>query len=135
MITDITLFNRTVGADRLPVFHRTYLYKVDWTFPKRTLLSPPSYSTVIKIPFSESLYYLEKRSWQTLTNRSLYWTLQLEDIIVKGIVEAQINSVTDDLYSFYSLTDLKKSHETVTIVDVQLDDTPISQQMFNIGVK
>lgn len=135
MMTDITLFNRYVGAGRLPTYHRTYLYKVDWTLPRWNLGSPPSYNTLIKIPYAESLYYLEKRTWQSLAEKGLHWTLQLEDIIVKGIVDADLESVTDNLYNLYSLTDMRKTFETVTIVDIQLSDISISQQSFDIGVK
>lgn len=127
---NITLFNRYI-AQHAAFYQRTYLYKVDWGTPTKNIGNPVSFSTQITIPFSQSLYYREPRTW--LANKDTYWTLQLEDVIVNGIVDAQIATVTD-LYGNYSLTDLKKSFEVVTITSLNLNNTSISQLNFTVGV-
>lgn len=127
--TNITLFNHyAVGHDLL--YQRTYLYKVDWGAPAKNIGSPASYSTQIVIPFEQTLYFRPVRAW--LLDKTNHWTLQLEDVIVKGIVDAQIDTVTD-LYGNYSLTDLRKKYELVTIVTTSLNNASISQQAFTIG--
>lgn len=127
--SNITLFNRYIMG-HAPAYQRTYLYKVDWGTPSKRLGTPASFSTQIKIPFGRTLYYKAPKEW--LLARANYWTLQLEDVIVNGIVDAQIAQVTD-LYGNYSLTDLKKSFEMVSIVSISLDNVPVGQQNFTIG--
>lgn len=126
---NITLFNRYI-AQHAAFYQRTYLYKVDWGDPKRTFGVPANFSTQITIPFAQSLYYREPRDWQS--DKTNHWTLQLEDIVVKGIVDVQIASITD-LYGNYSLTDLKKNFDIVTIVSINVNNTSISQLNFTIG--
>ena len=130
MITDITLFNRYVEGHN-PFYQRTYLYKVDWDRPRLALGMPASVSVLILIPYEQTLLYRPIVEWQK--SREGYWTLQLEDVIVNGIVDAQIDTVTDDLYQVYSLTDLKHAFGLVTITDLYLNSKSISQQAFQVG--
>lgn len=129
-ITDITLFNRYVqGHDH--VYQRTYLYKVLWDNTRFVLGSPASYTTRIEIPYEQTLYYRPPIVWHA--DRPGYWTLQLEDVIVKGIIDAQINTVTEDMYQLYTLTDLRRKFELVTIVDISQNRETISQASFQVG--
>ena len=128
--TDITLFNRYTDHHDL-LYQRSYIYKVNWDRPKTTLGAPPSFTTLIQIPYDQALFYRTPIEWQK--NRDEHWTLQLEDIIVKGVIDAQINDVTDDLYQLYSLTELRRNFEMVVITDLYLTNKSISQLMFNVG--
>lgn len=130
MITDITLFNRYVEG-HAPHYQRTYLYKVDWDRPRMALGMPSTVTTLILIPYELTLFYRPPAEWKE--NREGFWTLQLEDVIVQGIVEAEIDTVTDDLYQVYSLTDLKRKFELVTITDLYLGGKAISQLTFQVG--
>lgn len=130
---DITLFNRYI-IDHNSVYQRTYLYKVEWTRPRAVLGSPPNYSYLIKIPMVDSLYYLPQLKWKNLMIIDGYWTLQLEDMIVRGVVDIQIGAVTNEEENIFTLTDLKKREDIVTIVDLDTDEeNPISQLMINVG--
>lgn len=131
MITDITLFNR-YSYEHDYLYQRFFLYKVEWGEPKFTFGVPAKYNTLIRIPVLQTLNYKSPREWKKAKEN--YWTLQLEDVIVKGTVEAQLNTFTLDMYELYTLTDLKKNFETVTIVDLQTKDVPISQQTIDVGV-
>jgi hypothetical protein len=127
--TNITLFNRyVVGHDVF--YQRTLLYKVDWGEPNRFLATPAKYNTQIKIPMAQTLNYRLPKDW--LTDEENTWTLQLDDIIIKGIANVQVAAVSD-LYGNYSLTDLKKNFELVTITEIHLDNKSISQQYLTIG--
>lgn len=126
---DVTLFNRYT-SNHASVYQRTYLYKVDWGAPGKNIGTPASISAQIMIPFEQTLFYKSPKQWQV--GKLGFWTLQIEDIIVKGIVNVQIAAVTD-LYENYSLTDLKKMFELVTISSISVNNDTISQQRFTIG--
>lgn len=132
MITDITLFNRYVEGHN-PYYQRTYLYKVDWDRPRLALGVPTTISTLIVIPYEQTLFYRPPNVW--VTEKEGYWTLQLEDVIVQGIVEAEIGTMTEDLYQIYSLTELKKRFELVTITDLYLNGKAMSQLAFQVGAR
>jgi hypothetical protein len=127
--TDITLFNRYV-SNHEAFYQRTYLYKVEWGEPSKRFGAPPSFSTQITIPFAQTQLYRSPKEW--VLGKTGYWTLQPEDIIAKGIVSAEIASITD-LYGNYSLTDMKKVFDLVTIISLSLNNASISQQKFTIG--
>lgn len=130
MICDITLFNRYTHQHDF-FYQRAYLYKVEWGQPKISFGTPARFNTLIQLPALELLGYKAARDWKLL--RTSGWTLQLEDVVVKGIVDVNINNVTIEERSLYSLTDLKKNFDTVTIIDILFKGDTISQQTVNIG--
>lgn len=130
MICDITLFNRYTLQHEF-LYQRTYLYKVEWGEPKLSAGQPSRFSTIIQIPGIQLLNYKVPRNWNIL--RTEFWTVQPEDVIVKGIVDVNINTVTVDERNLYSLTDLKKNFDTVTVIDITFKGDSISQQTINIG--
>lgn len=131
----ITLFNRYIDEDREAVYQRTHLYKVNWVSARKNYGTPPAYSTVIEIPAAESLYYLPAREWQKRENKTGYWTLQPEDILIKGIHEIEIMRMTIDLYNIYSLTDLRKNYDMVMITELLFEEKNISSYMYRVGAQ
>lgn len=139
MICDITLFNRYTFEHEY-AYQRTYLYKVDWGEPKHSFGVPDKFSTLIQIPVLETLKYRLPREWKK--EKEGFWTLQLEDVIVQGIIPVQLNTIVTDIYDLYdlydltilyTLTNLKKNYEVVTVTDIQTKGDTISQQTINIG--
>jgi hypothetical protein len=123
--TDVTIYNRYVVSGE-EVYQRTQVLGVAWQGSKGR--SGPGSSNqeanqvVIYIPSQNNTEYLPAKAWQALTDKSDNWTLQNNDVIVKGLVSDEIIPA-DQTGGPFSVSDLKAKYDHVLVIsDVQTRD-------------
>jgi len=134
--TNITLYNKYIDpTTRSELWHRTYIMGVIWRNKAVSGIAPLTFNIQIEIPFLRCLNYIRPSEWRALTPKGIMWTLQTEDIIVRGITDAEIKSITQDIYEYFSVSDMRKANDDVcTIKSIGLSDVPtLSKQKFIIG--
>ena len=124
-----TIYNKYVvsGAE---CYQRTGILSVAWENRKAAnviasgLLAADS--ATIYIPFSVGAYYLKPIAWQAAKTGK--WTLQIGDVIVKGLV-------TDEIVTGFTMTNLKALHDdVVTIRSVDtMDAGSLSMRHWRVG--
>lgn len=143
---DITIYNRYVvsGAEK---YQRVVVLGVAWENRKaaNTLASGgkiAAYSARVFIPFARGVSYIEPKAWQALTSKTGKWTLQEDDVIVKGavtdeIVAASTDPITHVVTPAFTITSLKAKYDDVlTVASVDTMDTgSFSMQHWNVGLK
>jgi hypothetical protein len=68
-------------------------------------------TAIIYIPTLGTLEgYLSPKTWQALTNKAGFWTLQVGDVIVKGTHAEELVAGT------YTLSNLKSTHDDVLVI-------------------
>lgn len=114
---DITIFNKKFDKDkRTDIYKRTVLSKVHFEGVRASNIDKEvkvNDSLLVIIPFSID-GYVKPKAYQQLEDTVDKWTLQEGDIIVKGIVEDDIQSPKDlrhldDVYTINSIETLDYS--------------------------
>ncbi len=123
--TDVTIYNRYVASGE-EVYQRTQVLGVAWQGGKgRTSAGASNQEAnqvVIYIPSQNNTEYLFAKAWQALTDKSANWTLQNNDIVVKGLVADEIIPA-DQTGGPFSVSDLKAKYDDVLVIsDVQTMD-------------
>jgi hypothetical protein len=130
---DITIYNRYIDATtRAEKWQRTTVHGVLWENRKavNVIASGGNISANqanIYIPYSRS-GYLEPQVWQAKANKSGYWTLQPEDVVVRGLIPEDIAGIT-------TVTALRKKYPqvlTITSIDA-MDMGSASMSHWQIG--
>lgn len=92
---DVTIYNKIV-INRETKYIKSHIYKVFWEDTKGvnslTMGLNNADSSKIFIPFSSCKEYVKPKEFK---RNKAGMTLQTEDIIVKGIIEEEINSIKD----------------------------------------
>lgn len=115
-----TIYNKyIVSGDE--AYQRTQVEDVEWDNRKGANVlatggNIKADSAKIVIPTSRGINYLVPSVWRALNPKTGKWTLQIGDIIVKGLV-------TDEIGSEFTITDLKNKYDDVLqISSVDLKD-------------
>jgi len=129
--TPLTLYNRVPGTE---TYHRTVLPAVQWENRKaaNVLASGGNLAAdqaAIYIPL-DTPGYLAPKAWQGLPDKSMAWTLQPGDVVVKGVV-------ADEIGPSLTLSALKAKYDdvlAVTSVDA-MDYGSARLNHFQVGAK
>jgi Family of unknown function (DUF6751) len=111
---DVTLYMKYRNAATIPPsesYHSIQVKGVAWENRKasntlRVAGRIKADQALIFIPKVRDADYLEPRAWQALVSKGSAWTLQLGDVIVRGLV-------SDTLSSMFTITDLKRKYNDV----------------------
>jgi hypothetical protein len=129
--TDCTIFNRYVEAGE-EKYQRTEIPAVAWENRKAANIlrsgSLAADSVSVYIPFSIVCNYMKPVAWQSMINKSGLWTLQVGDVIVKGIVK-------DEITDAFTVSDMKSKYDdVVSIKSVDtMDNGSFSLRHWQIG--
>lgn len=99
--SDMTLFNRYYDKDEdCYKYTKTYLRGVNWQDSKSVIISSTGVtsedSTRIFIPLnvdSEEKKYYKPKSFKKIEDKSKIYTFDNEDIVVKGIIDFDVNAL------------------------------------------
>lgn len=132
---DLTLYNKYVdSATRMEKWQRTQIPDVFWENRKAAnviksgMLEADQAS--IYILFQRGANYLSPTEWQTLVTKTGKWTLQIGDVVVKGLI-------TDEITTIFTMTDLKAKHNdvlSITSIDFMDSGSP-AMQHWQVGAK
>lgn len=129
-----TVFNKYV-EDREEVYQSVQLTGVAWENRKgsnvlRTGGQLAADQARIFIPMALGTDYLKPREWQALSDKEGKWTLQVGDVIVKGLVE-------EDIDADFTLSDLKRLYDDVLVITSvdTMDAGSRSMHHWQIGAK
>lgn len=104
---DMTIFNRYV-ENRETKYQRSHVIGVHWEDTKGANILKSGLESAdasqIYIPFEHGKNYLPPKGWKK--NREGHFTLQEEDVVVKGIIEDEFTSVKD----------LEKKYDSVRMI-------------------
>jgi hypothetical protein len=80
------------------------------------------------IPFARGVNFLKPKAWQALTTKTGKWTLQVGDLIVKGLV-------SDEIQTGFTVTALKAKYDDVLVITSvdTMDAGSLSMQHWNLG--
>lgn len=112
--SNLTIYNKSVDPlARGEVWTRHQVTNVAWENCKaanviRSGLLDADKVTVY-IPAARGVDYLSPLAWQTLFNKNGKWTLQIGDVIVRGLVEDEINPG-------FTISDLKRKYDDVLTI-------------------
>jgi len=131
--SSLTLYNRVL-VDRADVFYRTVIPAVLWENRKaaNVLASGGNLAAdqaTIFIPYSTA-GYVAPVAWRALVSKTGTWTLQPDDIVVKG-------TVTDTLSALFTVSDLEAAYDdvlTLTSIDT-MDLGRAALSHWQIGAK
>lgn len=131
--TGATIYNKYIDpTTRSEKWQRAQLVAVMWENRKAAnviksgLLAADQ--AAIYIPFSLGANYLDPVAWQALVTKTGMWTLQVGDVIVKGLV-------SDEITGAFTITSLKAKYDDVlkiTSVDT-MDMGSASMQHWQLG--
>jgi hypothetical protein len=115
-----TIYNKHI-VDGVEAYQRAQIEDIEWDSRKGANVlatggNIAADAAKIVIPVSRGANYLPPAEWQALTTKTGKWTIQVEDYIVKGLVE-------DEISSAFTITDLKAKYDDVLrISSVDLKD-------------
>lgn len=131
--TGATLYNKYIdAATRSEKWQRSQLVAVLWenrkaaNVVKSGLLAADQ--AAIYIPFSLGANYLDPVVWQALVAKTGKWTIQVGDVIIKGLV-------SDEITGAFTITSLKAKYDEVlkiTSVDT-MDMGSASMRHWQVG--
>ncbi len=133
---NLTLFNKYIDpATRSEKYQRTQIIAVAWENRKaaNVLASGGSISAnqaTVYIPVQRGERYISDTEWQALESKTGFWTLQEEDVVVRGLVN-------DEITDSFTISDLKAKYPNVlsiTSIDT-MDLGSISLSHWQIGAK
>lgn len=104
--TPMTVYNKYL-VGRVETWQRAQISDVHWEQRHAREGNQDNDFTVVYIPFARGTNYLKPREWQALTSKSGSWTLQVGDVIVKGLVADELVAGT------FTLSDLKRTYDDV----------------------
>jgi hypothetical protein len=132
---DCTIFNKYI-VDREEVWQSKQIHGVAWENRKgsnvlRSGGQLAADQARIFIPMSQGADYLKPREWQALANKEgNKWTLQVGDVIVKGLVD-------EDIDAGFTLSDLKRTYDDALVISSvdTMDAGSASMWHWQIGAK
>ena len=102
--SDLTVYNKYIDpATRSEAYQRATIKAVTWENRKGgTVLTSGGQIELdlarVFIPLARGATYLSPKAWQALDDKSGFWTFQIGDVIVRGIVTDEITpAVTDPI--------------------------------------
>lgn len=104
---DVTVYNKIAGTE---IYQRTQIRDITWENRKAAnviqsgLLAADQ--AVIYIPFALGANYRSPKAWQALGTKTGFWTLQVGDYVVKGLVE-------DEITGGFTISSLKAKYDDV----------------------
>lgn len=134
--TDLTLYNKYYDTvTKADLYQRTVIKAVSWENREaaNTLAVGgriAANKAVIYIPKARGTNFYKPKAWLALVDKTVGWTLQDDDILVKG-------EVADVLSSLFLPTALKAKYDDVlSITSIDLFDMgSLSMQHWQIGAK
>ena len=134
--SDITIYNKyIVAATRTEAYQRTQVQDVAWESRKAANVLATGGNLAadaarIFIPFARDEDYLDPKAWQALSTKTGKWTLQVGDIIVKGLISTEISGAT-------TITTLKNTYDNVLIITSvdTMDMGSESMQHWQVGAR
>lgn len=151
----MTIYNAYTGANRLTVYQRTQIKNAqstncaNWNDTKGANVSKIGLTAadqaLITLPMEVGANFLDPRAWQALVSKTGKWTLQVGDIIVKGLITDEIHELIAALpgppvvpaVPAFTVSDLKAKYDNVlliTSVDT-LDRGRVALRHWKIGAK
>ena len=127
--SDITVFNKYRVAN-VDTWQQTQISDVAWEQRHaRSQFDSDDLATVF-VPLARGDDYLNPRVWQALSSKTGKWTLQVGDVIAKGLI-------TFDLSASFPLGVLKAAYDDVLVITSvdTYDYGSASLQHFRIGAK
>lgn len=127
--SDITIYNcyRVANVD---TWQRVQIYDVAWEQTHaRSQYDSADLATVF-IPIARGDDYIAPRAWQALADKTGKWTLQVDDVIVRGLVSFELSSILP-------LGKLKAAYDDVLVitgVDIY-DYGSVGMQHWRVGAK
>lgn len=128
--SDVTLYNKYL-VERVETYQRAEIYDVAWEQRHARSKQDSDDLATVFIPMARAANYLKPREWQALDSKAGRWTLQVGDVIVKGIVEDEL------VANVLTLSALKRLYDDVLVISsVDTRDYGTSgMQHFEIGAK
>lgn len=106
--SSITVWNK-YRVSNVDTYQRTQILDVAWEQRHaRNQFDRDDLATVY-VPMERGADYLKPHDWQALTSKAGKWTLQVGDIVVKGLV-------SDELTPTFSLSALKAKYDDCLII-------------------
>jgi hypothetical protein len=150
--SNITIYNKFIDSTtRSEKFQRTQIvdpsseYSVVWSGMKASSIlgsggNIAANSTTVFIPFARGENYLEPKAWQALETKTGYFTFQIGDFVVKGLIDDEItDAVTEGEVTTpaFTITDLKKKYDNVLSVSSvsPMDNGSFSMRHWQLGCK
>lgn len=106
--TDCTIYNKYL-VGRVDTYQRVQISDVHWEQRHAREANQDNDFTLVFIPFARGGDYLAPRVWQVLPTKTGSWTLQIGDVIVKGLI-------SDNLTPAFTLSDLKRTYDDVLVI-------------------
>ena len=106
---DCTIYNKYM-VGRVDTWQRVQIEGVHWEQRHAREGSEDNDFTLVFIPFARGDDYLKPRAWQALASKSGAWTLQIGDVIVKGLVSDELVTGT------FTLSNLKAAYDDVLMI-------------------
>lgn len=106
---DATVYNKYL-VGRVETWQRVQIEDVHWEQRHAREGNQDNDFTIVYIPFARGDDYLKPREWQALTSKSGSWTLQIGDVIVKGLVSDALVAGT------FTLSNLKAAYDDVLVI-------------------
>lgn len=135
--TDCTIYNRYVSGS-VEHYQRTQIKDVAWQGGKGRsgagATNQESNSVTIYIPSANRDDYVAQKAWSLLSSKTGKWTLQPNDIIVKGLVS---DNLMIGETGAISVSALKAKYDDVLVIsDIQtMDYGSLSMQHFQVTAK
>lgn len=137
---DITVYNRQFDkAQDKYIYLRTYLKGVNWQDSKGIRIAESGVvsddRTRIFIPLdvnAESKQYKKPKTYKRMDDKSLFYTLDNEDIVVKGIIEFDLTGNPGE-----NVSSLQAKYDDVMVITKVIDNRYGSRtiQHFELEVK
>jgi hypothetical protein len=131
----VTIYNKYVGEDRSEHWQRNTIEEVEWENSKAAnVRSTGGYleanAATLYILFSWIPLYVKPKAFQALEDKSEGITLAVEDVVVKGIVE-------DEIEGAFTISRLKDKYDDVFVVKSvdTMDYGSANMQHWEVGVK
>lgn len=134
--SSITVYNKYKDPlTRSELYKRTPIVDVQWqnslgSNVRSTGGQMAADQAAIFIPFERGDSYKSPRVWQALVDKSTTWTLQVGDIVVRGIV-------ADEITGAFTVSRLAEKYDDVLVISSvdQMDSGSMSMRHWEIGAK
>lgn len=128
--TDITVFNSYIDEDDNTIYSPTVIHDVNWQSEEKVnindkgLVSADEIKIYIPVTSLNGIEYVPRKAYNSLENKTGYFTLKEGDKIVKGEYTGTINTIKD----------FNKLDNVATIISVADNRYgSISMQHFEVG--
>jgi hypothetical protein len=140
----VTLYNKYI-VDRKERYQRVQIPFVQWKEVDAVANnSTETDKAIIVIPFARVFEMEEEftypKDWQALIDKSGHWTLQIGDVIVRGLVEDEIINDDTPCTSPFTVSDLMRKYdqslyEVMVINSIAMMDNSLSLMRWEVGAK